>query len=249
MGLVKSHSELEGLRASGRVAACIRNQVARKIAPGVSTGDLGGYAGELMREYGAESAFLGYRGYPGLICVSVNEEVVHGIPGGRVIRMGDIVSIDVGVKYGGYIGDTATTVMVGVTDPEVIGLVHAAQKALQDAIGHASEGGRLSDISHAVEQTAIACGCSVVRKFVGHGIGREMHEEPQVPNFGAAGKGPRLRSGMTLCIEPMLNLGGFDVDVLDDGWTVVTKDRRPSAHFEHMVAIRNGEAEILSRAS
>ncbi len=246
MALVKSESELEGLRVSGSIAAMIRDRLAASVAPGVTTGELGDYAAELMTANGAKSAFLGYRGYPGMICVSVNEEVVHGIPGRRRIRLGDIVSIDVGVRHQGYVGDTATTVMVGVTDQDVIRLVQTAETALREAVRQACASKRVSDISGAIERTALDRGCSVVRKFVGHGIGREMHEEPQVPNFRQKGRSSKLRTGMVLCLEPMLNMGGHDVEVLADGWTVVTKDRTFSAHFEHMVAIRNGDAEILS---
>jgi methionyl aminopeptidase len=252
MIVLKNAVDLEGLRTSGRIAARIRDQLAARVAPGVTTRELGDYAGELLKGWGADSAFLGYRGasgqagFPGIICVSVNEVVVHGIPGERRISLGDVVSIDVGVKYGGYIGDTATTVMVGVCDQKVVRLVCAAEQALRDGISAAVAGNRLSDISHAIEKAATNSGCSVVRKFVGHGIGRDMHEDPQVPNFGRPGRGPVLREGMTLCLEPMINLGGSDVETLEDGWTVVTRDRLPSAHFEHMVAIREGPAEILS---
>ena len=163
-----------------------------------------------------------------------------------MIRMGDIVSIDVGVKLNGFIGDTATTVMVGVTDAKVVNLVRTAETALAAGIAEAREGRRLSDISHAIERTAVAGGCSVVREFVGHGIGRSMHEEPQIPNYGPPGKGPRLRAGMTFCLEPMVNMGGREVDVAEDGWTVRTRDRLPSAHFEHMVVVGRESAEILT---
>jgi len=178
--------------------------------------------------------------------VSVNEAVVHGVPGKRRIQLGDIVSIDIGVKYGGYIGDTATTVMVGVTDPEVIRLVRTTEKALDAGIAMAYAGRRLSDISHVIEEVAVDAGFSVVREFVGHGIGRKMHEDPQIPNFGPPGMGPKLRTGMTLALEPMINLGEADVEVQDDGWTVLTRDRKFSAHFEHTIAITNGKAEILT---
>jgi methionyl aminopeptidase len=171
---------------------------------------------------------------------------VHGIPDERRIELGDIVSVDVGVTYGGFIGDTARTVMVGVTDPEVIELVRVTEAALYAGIEKAVAGGRLSDISHAVESRVVRAGFSVVREFVGHGIGRDMHEEPQIPNFGKAGRGPTLETGMTLAIEPMVNAGKADVEVQGDGWTVLTKDRRFSAHFEHTVAVQDGKAEILT---
>jgi methionyl aminopeptidase len=246
MIIVKSAEDLEAMRVSGRVAAKVRDRVAARVAPGVTTGELGDLAGELIREFGGESAFLGYRGFPGQICVSVNDEVVHGIPGKRRIELGDIVSIDVGVRVGGFIGDTATTVMVGVTDPDVIRLVRTTERALEAGVRAAKAGGRVSDISHAIESESVSAGFRVVREFVGHGIGRRMHEDPQVPNFGAGGKGPRLKAGMTLAIEPMVNMRGDAVRVRDDGWTVVTRDGGASAHFEHTVAVRDGEAEILT---
>jgi len=234
------------MRASGRLAAQVRDAIAKEVVPGAVTRDLSEHAGEMIRELGGKSAFLGYRGYPGEICISVNEAVVHGVPDDRRIQLGDIVSIDVGVEYEGFIGDTAETVMVGVADPETIRLVRTTRAALDVAIDTARAGRRLSDISHAIETTAKGAGLSVVRDFVGHGIGREMHEEPQIPNFGAPGRGPKLKPGMTMCFEPMLNLGGSGVEVLDDGWTVLTRDRSLSAHFEHTVAIRDGEAEVLT---
>jgi methionyl aminopeptidase len=246
MIILKTAAELEGMRESGRIAARVRDEVARRVAPGVTTGELEAFAVEVMRKNGAESAFLGYRGYPASICVSVNECVVHGIPGNRRIGIGDIVSLDVGIRFGGFIGDTATTVLVGVTDALVVQLVQSTEQALKAGIDAARAGGRLSDISHAVERVAVGRGFSVVRDFVGHGIGRKMHEDPQVPNFGAPGRGPRLKAGMTLAIEPMVNAGKPDVEVLSDGWTVVTKDRSYSAHFEHTIAITEDGAEILT---
>jgi methionyl aminopeptidase len=248
MIIVKTPEELDRMRASGRLAARIRDELARVMAPGVTTGELDAYAREMMAKAGARSAFFGYRGFPGHICTSINCVVVHGIPGPQRIHAGDIVSIDVGVVLDGFIGDTATTVMVGVTDPRVIRLVRAAEEALEQGIAKAVAGARLSDVSHAIQQTAEAAGFSVVREFVGHGVGRSMHEEPQIPNYGPPGRGPRLRPGMTLAIEPMINLGAPDVEVLADGWTVMTKDRLPSAHVEHTVAVTDGQAEILTRA-
>ena len=248
MIIVKTAEELDAMRASGRLAAQVLASVARSVRPGITTRELDEMADRLIRASGAKSAFYGYRGYPGHICVSVNDEVVHGIPGSRAIQLGDIVSVDVGVEYRGFVGDTATTVMVGVTDPEVIRLVTVGQKSLNAAIEFARAGRRLSDISHAIEQMALAAGFSVVRDFVGHGVGRRMHEDPQIPNFGPPGQGPKLRPGMTLAIEPMINQGGSDVEVLGDGWTVVTRDRRPSVHFEHSIAVRDGEALVLTCA-
>ena len=246
MIIIKSESDIEGMRASGHAAAHVRDAVAAKIAPGVTTQDLGDYAEELIREQGGKSAFLGYHGYPGQICTSVNDSVVHGIPGPQRIELGDIVSIDVGVVKDGFVGDTATTVMVGVTDPEVIRLVNVTRQALENAIGAAVAGGRLSDISHAVQSHAEAAGFSVVREFVGHGIGRSMHEDPQVPNFGKPGRGPKLRRGMTMALEPMVNAGKPEVEVQPDGWTVLTKDRSLSCHIEHTVLVWDGEAQILT---
>jgi methionyl aminopeptidase len=246
MIIIKSESDIEGMRASGHAAARVRDAVAAKIAPGVTTQDLGDYAEELIREQGGKSAFLGYHGYPGQICTSVNDSVVHGIPGPQRIELGDIVSIDVGVVKDGFVGDTATTVMVGVTDPEVIRLVNVTRQALENAIGAAVAGGRLSDISHAVQSHAEAAGFSVVREFVGHGIGRSMHEDPQVPNFGKPGRGPKLRRGMTMALEPMVNAGKPEVEVQPDGWTVLTKDRSLSCHIEHTVLVWDGEAQILT---
>jgi len=247
MIVVKTQADLEGMRASGRVAAQVRDALVSRVSPGVSTAELADYAAELMGELGAESAFLGYRGYPGQICVSVNEAVVHGIPSRRRIEIGDIVSIDIGVRMDGFIGDTATTVMVGVADLEVVNLVKETERALYRGIDMACAGHRVSDISHAIEQTAVKAGFSVVRDFVGHGIGKEMHEEPQIPNFGAPGRGPKLTSGMTVALEPMVNMGSHEVEVMEDGWTVLTCDRLPSAHFEHTIAVQNGAAEILTK--
>ncbi|MFW6151416.1 MAG: type I methionyl aminopeptidase [Verrucomicrobiota bacterium] len=244
--VIKDERALKGIRESCRLAATVRDRVADAVAPGVSTGELAEYADELIRGFGAVSAFLGYMGYPGHICVSVNEAVVHGIPGSKRIAAGDIVSLDVGVEYGGYIGDTARTVMVGVIDSEVIRLVRTTEEALYAGISKAKAGGRLSDISNAIEKVALGGGFSVVKDFVGHGIGRKMHEEPQIPNFGAPGRGPKLKKGMTLALEPMLNAGEGAVEVLSDGWTVLTRDRKPSAHFEHTIAVGDGEAEILT---
>ncbi|MBM4143088.1 MAG: type I methionyl aminopeptidase [Lentisphaerae bacterium] len=245
---VKSAAELERMRASGRLAAEVLRAVLREVSPGVTTEELAGFAGEMIRRAGARSAFLGYRGFPGEICVSVNETVVHGLPGKRRIALGDIVSIDVGVTLDGYIGDTADTVMVGVTDHRVARLVATAHEALAAGIACACAGRRLSDVSHAIEVTTRNAGFSVVREFVGHGIGRRMHEDPQIPNFGPPGKGPRLKPGMTLAIEPMINMGEADVEVQADGWTVLTRDRRPSAHAEHTIAVTAEGPEIMTRA-
>lgn len=244
---LKSPEEMERMRVAGRLTARICGVLAKSVAPGVSTEELDRYADELIRRAGAKSAFLGYRGFPRHICVSVNEEVVHGIPGPRRIQVGDIVSLDIGVAVDGFIGDMATTVVVGVSDPGILRLVSVAEQALKNGIARARAGGRLSDISHAIEQTAVEAGFSTVRQLVGHGIGRAMHEDPQVPNFGPPGRGPRLKPGMTLALEPMVNMGGWAVETASDGWTAVTQDGRPSAHFEHTIAIGEDGAEILTR--
>ena len=246
---LKNAADIERMRCSGRIAADIRDRLAARVAPGVTTAEIDAWAMELFAEYGAESAFYGYRGYPGHVCVSVNDEVVHGIPGRRTIRLGDIVGLDVGVRCGGYYGDTTVTVMVGVEDLDVMRLVATAEAALAAGIDAARPGRHLSDVSHAIETVVESAGFSVVREFVGHGIGRSLHEDPQIPNFGAPGRGPVLKAGMTLAIEPMVNMGSAGVQVQSDGWTVLTEDRKPSAHAEHTILILdNAPAEVLTRA-
>lgn len=244
---IKNEQELAAMRVSGRLAGEVLQRLAGAVSPGATTGDLDDLARQLIRDRGATSAFLGYRGFPGAICVSINEEVIHGIPGKRRIRSGDLVALDVGVRFDGFIGDTATTVMAGVVPPDHLRLIATTQRALEAAVATVRAGVHLSDASHAVEQAVLAGGCSVVREFVGHGVGRELHEEPQVPNFGKPGRGPVLKAGMTFCIEPMVNLGRAAVQVLSDGWTVVTRDGLPSAHFEHTIAVCAGGAEVLTR--
>ncbi len=246
MIILKNRDEIRKMRESGRIAAKVRDEIASRISPGITTLELDDVAKRLIASLGAKSAFLGYRGYPGNVCISIDSEVVHGIPGGRRIEMGQIVSLDVGVVYDGFVGDTATTVMVGVTDPEVIRLVRATELALKAGVEMARSGKRLGDLSHAIEMVVVNAGFSVVRDFVGHGVGRKMHEDPQIPNFGNPGRGPKLKSGMTLAIEPMVNMGESAVEVLSDGWTVRTVDRKPSAHFEHTVAIGDEGPEILT---
>ena len=246
MIIVKKPDELASMRIAARKTATILHKVAAKVAPGVTTKELDEYAAELAREEGGRCAFYGYHGFSGHICSSVNEEVVHGVPGRRVIRDGDVVSIDFGLVYGGFVDDTATTVAVGEIDPEWRRLLDTTQECLAAAIDKAVEGNRLSDISNAVQVVAEGAGFSVVRDFVGHGIGREMHEDPQIPNYGPPGRGPILKAGMTFAIEPMINLGVHKTETLGDGWTVVTKDRLPSAHFEHTIAVGKEQAEILT---
>ena len=242
----KRGRELDAMRVSGRLAGEVLRQVAAAVVPGISTRELDALARQLIDEKRATPSFLGYRGFPAALCVSVNEEVIHGIPGARRILPGDVVSIDVGVFYQGFHGDTATTVLVGVSDPDILRLVDATRRARDAGIAAVRAGAKLGDVSHAVEQMVRQTGCSVVRDFVGHGIGRQLHEDPQIPNYGSPGRGPVLKVGMTLCIEPMVNLGRPDVSVLRDGWTVVTQDGRPSAHFEHTVAVGENGAEILT---
>lgn len=247
MIILKSAAELARMRPACRMAARVLKALLKEVGPGVTTAELNALAAGMISRLGGQSAFYRYRGYPGYVCISVNDEVVHGIPGPRTVGLGDIVSIDVGVCYDGYVGDTAATAMVGVTDPDVIRLVETTNRALKAGITAARSGRRVSDISHAIESTAKTEGFSVVRAFVGHGVGRSMHEDPQVPNFGPPGHGAKLKPGMTLALEPMLNMGQSDVEVLADGWTVRTRDRRPSAHFEHTIAIWEDGVEVLTK--
>jgi methionyl aminopeptidase len=216
------------------------------VRPGATTGEVDEAAADFMSEENCRSAFLGYRNFPGNICISVNEEVVHGIGGNRRIQYGDIVKLDVGVIKNGWVGDTAKTVAVGAIKPAWSRLLAVTEDILDRVIPKAAAGRRVGDISAFIEDEVLANGYNVVREFVGHGVGRNLHEEPQIPNFGRAGIGPRLKPGMTLAIEPMVNLGGASVRTLEDGWTVVTADHSPSAHFEHTVLITKGEAQILT---
>ncbi len=243
---IKSPREIEFMRKAGSIASSILQALAREVAPGRSTGEIDRLAAELMREHDCKSAFLGYRGFPGHICISINEEVVHGIGGARKIMPGDIVKIDVGVIKSGFIGDNATTVAAGDIPAETKMLLAATEQSLFEAISHARAGRRLADLCGAVEDFVVPHGFTVVREFVGHGVGRRLHEEPQIPNYRPQGKTPVLVPGMTLAIEPMVNAGLPGVRILDDGWTVITEDRKPSAHFEHTVLVTDGEPEILT---
>jgi len=247
MILKKSERELAYMRDAGRVVALTLKELEKAIRPGVTTGELDAIAEAFIRRQGAEPAFKGLYGFPATICASVNEEVVHGIPGTRRLQEGDIISIDVGTMLNGYCGDGAATFPVGSVSQEAVQLLWVTEEALKRGVAQAVAGNRLSDISHAIQRWVEEHGFSVVRDFVGHGIGRQMHEEPQVPNFGPPGRGPRLETGMTLAIEPMVNAGTHEVRVLEDNWTVVTRDGKLSAHFEHTVAVRDGVAEILTR--
>jgi len=235
------------MRRAGAVVGRFFEEVGARIRPGSTTGSLEEFADRFLARHGARSAFKGYLGYPAHLCTSVNEEVVHGIPAkDRVVREGDILSIDFGVVLEGFYGDAARTFAVGTVSEESRRLMETTEKSLAMAIGAARPGNRLGDISSAVQATVEAEGFSVVRDFVGHGIGRSMHEEPQVPNFGKPGTGPKLLPGMVLAIEPMVNAGGHAVEILPDGWTVVTRDRTRSAHFEHTVAITEDGGRVLS---
>ncbi|MEW6771563.1 MAG: type I methionyl aminopeptidase [Bacillota bacterium] len=243
----KSERELRYMRKAGRIVALTLKELGKAIKPGVTTGELSTLAEDLIRRQKARPAFKGLYGFPASICTSVNEQVVHGIPGPRRLKAGDIISIDVGAEVHGYYGDAAATFPVGEIDGEAARLLRVTEEALYEGIKKAVAGNRLTDISHAIQVYVEKHGFSVVRDFVGHGIGSRMHEDPQVPNFGPPGRGPRLEEGMTLAIEPMVNAGTYEVAVLEDNWTVVTKDGKLSAHFEHTVVVRNGAAEILTR--
>jgi len=246
MIIIKTESDLAAMRPACRVARQVLDEVSEFIRPGVTTREVDAFAAECIRAHGARSAFLGYRKYPCHLCISVNDEVVHGLAGERVLNFGDIVSLDVGVNYNGFIGDNARTVPVGGCSVEAQRLMDVTEQALHQAIKKAVPGNRVVDISRAVQNYVEGHGYGVVREFVGHGVGRSMHEEPQVPNFVDGGKSPRLRPGMTIAIEPMVNAGSAEVKVLRDGWTVVTKDGQLSAHFEHTVLIAEAGPEILT---
>jgi methionyl aminopeptidase len=243
---IKSPKEIDRMRESGRVAASILQQLATAIAPGVTTKEIDNLAADLMQQNDCKSAFLNYRGFSGQICISVNEEVVHGIGGPRRIQPGDIVKIDVGIIKAGFIGDNATTVACGEIPLETKLLLAVTEQSLYEAISKARAGRKLADLCGAVAEYAEPFGFSIVREFVGHGVGRKLHEEPQVPNFRPRGKSPTLMPGMTLAIEPMVNAGVPGIRILEDGWTVITEDRKPSAHFEHTVLITHGDPEILT---
>jgi len=243
---IKRPHEIEKMRQAGECAADILVELAALIEPGVTTAEVDRAAARLMSEAGVRSAFLGYRKFPGHICISLNEEVVHGIGSNRRIAYGDIVKMDIGIIRDGWIGDTATSVPVGIVTPETERLLAATEKILEGAVQKARPGNRVGDISNFVETEATALGYSVVQEFVGHGVGRKLHEDPQVPNFGRAGTGPKLKAGMTIAIEPMINMGASRVRILADKWTAVTSDGLPSAHFEHTVLITDNLPEVLT---
>jgi methionyl aminopeptidase len=243
----RSAAELEKMRAAGRLVGEVLTELTARVAPGVTTSTLDDIAEELIRRAGAIPAFKGYHGYPATICASINEEVIHGIPSGRrILNEGDVISIDVGASLDGYYGDSAVTLPVGAVSEQAATLLRVTEESLYKAIERVRVGGRISDIGHAVQHHVEAYGFSVVREFVGHGIGQRMHEEPQVPNYGEPGRGPRLTEGMVLAIEPMVNAGKPAVKVLADGWTAVTRDGSLSAHFEHTVAVTADGPWILT---
>jgi len=244
--IVKSHDEIAVMREAGRIVFRTLQTLAEDIRPGMRTQELDSICVRELARYGAKSSFKGYRGFPANLCVSINNEIVHGIPGERILREGDIVSLDVGAILDGFQGDAAITVGVGNISPEAKRLLEVTEGALGAGIAAAKKGARLGDISSAIQNYAESRGFSVVREYTGHGIGREMHEEPQIPNFGLPGQGIVLRKGMTLAIEPMVNAGDWRTAVYDDQWTVVTADSSLSAHFEHTIAITDGEPEILT---
>ena len=249
MIVCKSASELVRMRTANALVADVLGALKAMVLPGVTTLDLDAVAESLVRDGGAEPAFKGYRGYPATVCASVNEEVVHGIPSKRPLKAGDIVSLDVGVLLDGFYGDSALTVPVGEISVAAAKLLSVTEQSLERAISAVRAGARVSDLGHAVQHYVEANGYSVVREFVGHGIGTKLHEEPQIPNYGQPGQGPRLAEGMVLAIEPMVNIGSATVKILKDGWTAVTSDGNLSAHFEHTVAVTAEGAEVLTRRS
>ncbi len=245
---LKNGQELAAMRQACRITAAARALAGEMVRPGVSTREIDKAVHDFIVSQGAKPSFLGYHGFPGSTCISVNSTVIHGIPGGYVLQEGDIVSVDVGAFYKGFHGDCAATYPCGTISAEAQKLIDVTKQSFFEGIRFAKKGNRVSDISHAVQKHVESNGFSVVRTFVGHGVGAQLHEEPEVPNFGAPGRGPRLLPGMTLAIEPMVNEGVFDVKVLKDGWTTVTADGKLSAHYENTVLITDGEPEILTVA-
>jgi methionyl aminopeptidase len=246
MIILKSRNEIEKMAVACRIVAEVLQEIVQAVRPGLTTRDLDALAERNIRSRGAIPAFKGYRGFPNTLCVALNEQVVHGIPSKRRLKAGDIIGLDLGAKWEGYYGDAAVTIPIGQTSSEAEDLITTAQEALSAGLGEVRPGTHLSNISHAIQHFVESRGYSVVRAFVGHGIGTELHEEPQVPNFGPPGRGPRLKTGMVLAIEPMVNRGDADVEILDDGWTVVTADSQLSAHFEHTVVITDEGHQILT---
>jgi methionyl aminopeptidase len=245
--VLKSAPEIEKMSQAGRIVAEALEELRHLTKPGISTKELDRFAEDFIIRNGAKPAFKGYRNFPATLCTSVNDQVVHGIPSNRTLQEGDIIGLDLGAIVDGYYGDAAITVPVGKVDPKIERLIAVTEEALRRAIGQMKNGNRLSDISYAIQSYVEGAGYSVVRDFVGHGIGRELHEEPQVPNFGNPGEGPRLKVGMVLAIEPMVNMGSSSVRILSDHWTAVTQDGSLSAHFEHTIALTEDGPVILTR--
>lgn len=246
MIIYKSSEEIDLIRESAQILGKAHGEVAKLVSPGVSTGELDKVAEEFIRDHGGKPSFKGYNGFPGSLCISVNEQVVHGIPGDYRLQEGDIASIDCGVYYKGFHSDSAFTYPVGVVSDEVRKLLKVTKESLYKGIENAKAGNRVGDISYAIQHYVEQFGFSVVRELVGHGIGKTLHESPEVPNYGKRGRGPVMRHGLILAIEPMINLGTKNVVQEADGWTIRTRDRQPSAHYEHTVAVLNGNAEILT---
>ena len=244
--IIYCEEEISTIRKSNQIVAKILTELGKMITPGVQTKELDEYAELRVKEMNAIPAFKGYRGFPASLCTSINEEIVHGIPSSRRLRDGDIISLDFGVLYEGYYGDAAVTYAVGEITPKAKKLIKAAEESFYKGMEQMKPGKRISDISFAIQSHVESQGYSVIRAFVGHGIGLSLHEEPQVPNFGPPGRGPKLKSGMVLAIEPMIAMGDWDVEILDDNWTAITRDRSLSAHYEHTVAITQKGPEILS---
>lgn len=243
---LKTDEEIELMRESNRLVGMTHGELSKHIRPGITTLELDKIADEFIRDHGAVPSFLGYGGFPNSICTSVNEHVVHGIPNNIPLKEGDIVSIDIGTVKNEYNGDSAYTYCVGEVSDEIKKLLRVTRESLYIGIEQAKEGNRIGDIGNAIQTYCEKLGCTVVRELVGHGIGRKMHEAPEVPNYGRRGTGPLIKNGMCIAIEPMINMGSKNVVFESDGWTVRTKDRKPSAHFEHTIAVRNGKADILS---
>jgi methionyl aminopeptidase len=243
---IRHGAQQQGIRRACQKARDVLLETAGLVQAGMTTGEIDRAAAASIKAAGCTSAFLGYRGFPGTICISINEEVVHGIGGPRVIKDGDVVKIDIGVYFDGWVGDNALTVPVGKVEEETLRLLAATEESLLIAANHARDGEMLGTLCWSVENHVKQYGFTVVRDFVGHGVGRKLHEEPQVPNYGKRGERPRLKAGMTLAIEPMINLGAEKTRILSDGWTVVATDRKPSAHYEHVVLVTDGEPEILT---
>lgn len=246
MILLKTDEEIEKLRASNQMVSRILGELARAISPGVTTRSLDKLAEEYIRDHGGVPGFLGYNGFPATLCTSLNDEVVHGIPSDYALKEGDIISVDCGVKLNGYFGDSAYTFAIGEPDPAWKALMLTTRESLFKGIEKARTGNRVGDIGHTIQGHAEKAGYSVVREMVGHGLGQNLHEEPEVPNFGRKGSGVKLKAGMVLCIEPMINLGTRYISQDTDGWTIRTRDGKPSAHYELAIAVRRGEPDILS---